>query len=78
VLRLPRHDVVICLTTPRFVALIGALLKAVKGTRLILWAMDIRVRPGLSGIGSIVFRGEVELMHGHADPGRVYDGVIAP
>jgi lipopolysaccharide/colanic/teichoic acid biosynthesis glycosyltransferase len=41
-------------------------------------AAIIRVRPGLSGIGSIVFRGEEELMHGHADPGRFYDDVIAP
>lgn len=41
VLRLPRHDVVICLTTPPFVALIGALLKAVKGTRFIFWTMDL-------------------------------------
>ncbi len=41
VLRLPRHDVVICLTTPPFVALIGALLKAIKGTRFIFWTMDL-------------------------------------
>jgi glycosyltransferase involved in cell wall biosynthesis len=41
VLRLPRHDVVICLTTPPFVALIGALLKAVKGTQFVFWTMDL-------------------------------------
>ena len=41
VLRLPRHDVVICLTTPPFVALVGALLRAVKGTRFIFWTMDL-------------------------------------
>jgi lipopolysaccharide/colanic/teichoic acid biosynthesis glycosyltransferase len=41
-------------------------------------AAIIQVRPGLSGIGSIVFRGEEDLMHGHADPNRFYDEVIAP
>ena len=38
----------------------------------------IQVRPGLSGIGSIVFRDEEELMHGKQDPARYYDDVIAP
>jgi lipopolysaccharide/colanic/teichoic acid biosynthesis glycosyltransferase len=38
----------------------------------------LRVRPGLSGIGSIVFRDEEELMDGQADAGRYYDEVIAP
>ncbi len=38
----------------------------------------IRVRPGLSGIGSIVFRDEEDLMHGSEDAGRFYDEVIAP
>lgn len=37
-----------------------------------------RVRPGLSGIGSIIFRDEEDLMHGHADAARFYDDVIAP
>lgn len=38
----------------------------------------IKVRPGLSGIGSIVFRGEEELMHANADPDHFYDHVIMP
>lgn len=38
----------------------------------------IKVRPGLSGVGSIVFRDEEELMHAHADPNRFYDEVIMP
>jgi lipopolysaccharide/colanic/teichoic acid biosynthesis glycosyltransferase len=38
----------------------------------------VRVRPGLSGIGSIVFRDEEEMMHGHADPDRFYDEAIMP
>lgn len=41
-------------------------------------AAIMKVRPGLSGIGSIVFRDEEELMHGRSDPTRFYDEVIAP
>lgn len=38
----------------------------------------IKVRPGLSGIGSIVFRDEEELMHASKEPERFYDDVIMP
>ena len=38
----------------------------------------VKVRPGLSGIGSIVFRDEEDLMHASADPERFYDEVIMP
>ncbi len=38
----------------------------------------VQVRPGLSGIGSIVFRDEENLLHGQADSGLFYDQVIAP
>lgn len=38
----------------------------------------IKVRPGLSGIGSIVFRNEEELMHASEQPERFYDEVIMP
>jgi lipopolysaccharide/colanic/teichoic acid biosynthesis glycosyltransferase len=38
----------------------------------------VKVRPGLSGIGSIVFRDEEELMHASAEPERFYDEVIMP
>lgn len=41
-------------------------------------AQIIKVRPGLSGIGSIVFRDEEELMHAAAEPERYYDQVIMP
>ena len=41
-------------------------------------AQIIRVRPGLSGIGSIVFRDEEELMHASQEPERFYDEVIMP
>jgi lipopolysaccharide/colanic/teichoic acid biosynthesis glycosyltransferase len=38
----------------------------------------IQVRPGLSGIGSIIFSDEENLLHGQADSVRFYDEVIAP
>jgi colanic acid biosynthesis glycosyl transferase WcaI len=38
---LPRHDVVICLTTPPFVALVGAILRQIRGTRFVFWTMDL-------------------------------------
>jgi len=37
-----------------------------------------QVRPGLSGIGSIIFRGEAEIMHGASATVDFYDNVIAP
>ena len=41
-------------------------------------AAIVQVRPGLSGIGSIVFRDEEELMHANTEPERFYDEVIMP
>ncbi|WP_024868288.1 sugar transferase [Pseudoxanthomonas suwonensis] len=38
----------------------------------------IKVRPGLSGVGSIVFRDEEVLMHVSSEPERFYDTVIMP
>lgn len=38
----------------------------------------IKVRPGLSGFGAILFRGEEELLGGRDDPMEFYDKVIAP
>ena len=37
-----------------------------------------KVRPGLSGIGSIIFRDEEELMDGNNVPVDFYENVIAP
>ncbi|MDA8649045.1 sugar transferase [Alphaproteobacteria bacterium] len=37
-----------------------------------------RVRPGLSGVGSIIFRGEEDIMHGASASVDFYDNVIAP
>jgi len=37
-----------------------------------------KVRPGLSGVGSVVFRSEEDMMHANAQPDRLYDDVIMP
>lgn len=37
-----------------------------------------QVRPGLSGIGSIIFRGEEKLLQHAADPETFYDQIIMP
>ena len=37
-----------------------------------------QVRPGLSGVGSIIFRGEEDIMHGATASVDFYDSVIAP
>ena len=37
-----------------------------------------KVRPGLSGIGSIIFRGEEEIMHGESASIDFYNNIIAP
>ena len=41
-------------------------------------AAIMQVRPGLSGLGSIVFRGEEDMMDASSDPDRFYDDVIMP
>ena len=38
----------------------------------------MQVRPGLSGLGSIAFRGEEDMMDAISDPDRFYDDVIMP
>jgi hypothetical protein len=59
-LALPRHDVVICLTTPPFIALVGLLLRWAKGTRFVFWTMDlypdVPVAAGVIRRGSAVHR----------------------
>jgi len=39
--RLPKMDVCIALTTPPFISLIGVILRRTRGTKLIVWAMDL-------------------------------------
>lgn len=41
-------------------------------------AIIVKVKPGLSGIGPIVFRGEEDILVGHAGSIDFYDNVIAP
>ena len=38
----------------------------------------IKVRPGLSGIGSIIFRNEEDMMHANKNPEDFYDVIIMP
>ncbi len=38
----------------------------------------LKVRPGLSGIGSIVFRSEEDMMNSYENPDYLYDNVIMP
>ena len=38
---LPRHDVVICFTTPPFIAAVGPILRFFKKTRFVYWVMDL-------------------------------------
>lgn len=40
-LLLPRHDVIVATTAPPLVASIGALLRAIKGTRFVYWMQDV-------------------------------------
>lgn len=43
-----------------------------------LQSVIVKVRPGLSGIGSIVFRAEEDILADHAGSVDFYDNVIAP
>ena len=38
----------------------------------------IKVKPGLSGIGSIVFSGEEDILQGHSGSLDFYDNIIGP
>jgi colanic acid biosynthesis glycosyl transferase WcaI len=38
---LPRHDVVVPLTTPPLLSCLGAVVKRVRGSRLVCWSMDV-------------------------------------
>jgi len=37
-----------------------------------------KVRPGLSGIGSIIFRNEEDMMHANNHPDKFYDEIVMP
>ena len=59
-IRLPRMDVCVALTTPPFIGLLGAMLKNLRGTRLVLWTMDlypeVPVAYGVMKSGSVLHR----------------------
>ena len=38
---LPRQDIVVCFTTPPFIAFVGILLRWLKGTKVVCWTMDL-------------------------------------
>lgn len=38
----------------------------------------VKIKPGLSGLGSIIFRGEEDILAGHAGSVDFYDHIIAP
>lgn len=38
---LPRPDVIVCLTTPPFIALAGLLARRLRGGRVVIWSMDL-------------------------------------
>lgn len=38
---LPRHDVCICFTTPPFIAMVGWMLRLIRGTKFVYWVMDL-------------------------------------
>ena len=40
-LRMPRPDVIVCLTTPPLIALVGLLARRLRGGRLAVWSMDL-------------------------------------
>lgn len=57
---LPRHDVVVCFTTPPFIAVVGRMLRLVKGTKFVYWVMDLYpdlpIACGVMRSGSIASR----------------------
>lgn len=59
-LRLERFDVVICLTTPPYIALVGLLIRAVRGGRVVYWLMDVypdvMIAHGMLREGSMLHR----------------------
>ena len=52
-----KHDVVVCFTTPPFIASVGVLLKWMKGTRMVYWTMDLY--PEVAGAAGVLKHGGV-------------------
>ena len=59
-LRLPRHDVIVCFTTPPFIAYAGLFVRLFKGTKCVQWVMDlypdVAIEFGAMRRGSLVAR----------------------
>ncbi len=59
-LRLPKHDVIVCFTTPPFIAYAGLIVRLVKGTKCVQWVMDlypdVAIEFGAMRRGSLVAR----------------------
>lgn len=55
-----RHDLCICLTTPPYIPLLGLLLRSLRGTKVVYWAMDlypdVLFATGVLREGSVVSR----------------------
>jgi len=71
---LPRMDVCVSLTTPPFIGLVGTMLNCFRGTRLVLWTMDlypeVPVAYGVLRKGSILERllaGLAKFLYRHAE-----------
>jgi glycosyltransferase involved in cell wall biosynthesis len=60
-LLVPRPDVVVCLTTPPFIALVGVLLQLARRSRFVYWVMDlypdVPIACGVMRAGSLASRG---------------------
>ena len=56
---LPRQDIVVCFTTPPFIAFVGILLRWLKGTKVVCWTMDlypdVPVAAGVLRRGSLAY-----------------------
>ena len=49
-----------------------------EGVNPLILSSILTVTPGVSGVGSIVFRDEEKILHASEDPRSLYDNVIAP
>jgi len=60
VIWLPRQDIVVCFTTPPFIAFVGILLRWLKGTKVVYWTMDlypdVPVAAGVLRRGSLAYK----------------------
>lgn len=93
-MRLPRADVCVSLTKPPFISLVGLLLSKLKGTRSVIWVMDVYpdiavaydVLPGkgllyriLARVNKIVYRNAAAVISlGEVMSGRLQSLGVSP